>query len=74
MTERFQERIAPEAQVQGISEEEALRRASARNAIGRPVTVQEIADVVAFLASPRSTAVSGEAISVAGGAGTAVHY
>ena len=74
LTERFQERIASEAQAQGISEEEALRRASARNAIGRPVTVQEIADVVAFLASPRSAAVSGEAISVAGGAGTAVHY
>ena len=63
MTERFQERMAAEAKAQGISQEEALRRASARNAIGRPVTVQEIADVVAFLASPRSAAVSGEAIS-----------
>ncbi len=73
-TEHFQERMAAQAERRGISQEEVLRLAAANTAIGRLVTPLEIADVVAFLVSPRSVAVSGEAISVAGGAGAGVSY
>jgi NAD(P)-dependent dehydrogenase (short-subunit alcohol dehydrogenase family) len=42
--------------------------------IGRMVTAAEVADVVAFLASPRSVAINGDAIAAGGGARHAIHY
>jgi NAD(P)-dependent dehydrogenase (short-subunit alcohol dehydrogenase family) len=42
--------------------------------IGRFVTAAEVADVIAFLCSPRSVAVNGEAIAASGGARGAIHY
>lgn len=45
---------------------------SSMNAIGRWVDASEVADVVAFLASPRSASISGEVIAASGGAGMAV--
>jgi len=42
--------------------------------IGRPVTASELADVVTFLASPRSVAVNGDAIAAGGGARGPIHY
>jgi NAD(P)-dependent dehydrogenase (short-subunit alcohol dehydrogenase family) len=42
--------------------------------IGRLVTAAEVADVIAFLASPRSVAINGDAIAVGGGAKGAIHY
>jgi NAD(P)-dependent dehydrogenase (short-subunit alcohol dehydrogenase family) len=42
--------------------------------IGRHVTAAEVADVIAFLCSPRSVAVNGDAIAVGGGAPGAIHY
>jgi len=33
-----------------------------------------VADVVAFLCSPRSRAINGDAIAVGGGAPRAIHY
>ena len=42
--------------------------------IGRIVTADEVAAVVAFLASPRSVAINGDAISVGGGAVGPIHY
>lgn len=42
--------------------------------IGRLVTAAEVASVVAFLASPRSVAINGDAIAVGGGARGAIHY
>jgi len=50
-----------------------LRQASASgNAIKRWVDASEVADVVAFIASPRSGSISGEVIAASGGAGTGV--
>ena len=37
--------------------------------IGRLVTAEEVADVVTFLASPRSVAINGDAIAAGGGVG-----
>lgn len=43
-------------------------------AIGRMVTAEEVADVVAFLASPRSVAINGDAIAAGGGARGPINY
>ena len=45
-----------------------------RISIGRLVTADEVADVIAFLCSPRSVAINGDAIAVGGGARGAIHY
>jgi NAD(P)-dependent dehydrogenase (short-subunit alcohol dehydrogenase family) len=45
-----------------------------RVAIGRIVDAAEVADVIAFLASPRSVAITGDAIVVGGGSIGAIHY
>ena len=42
--------------------------------LGRMATPDEIAGVVAFLASPLSVAITGDAIAVGGGARGAIHY
>ena len=44
------------------------------NTIGRIVEADEVADVVAFLASPRSAAITGDAIACGGGTPGAIHY
>jgi NAD(P)-dependent dehydrogenase (short-subunit alcohol dehydrogenase family) len=43
-------------------------------AIGRVVTAAEVADVIAFLCSPRSVAITGDAIVAGGGARGAIRY
>ena len=42
--------------------------------IGRIVDADEVAAVVTFLASPRSVAITGDAIACGGGARGAIHY
>jgi enoyl-[acyl-carrier-protein] reductase (NADH) len=42
--------------------------------LGRLVTAAEVADVVVFLASPRSAAVTGDAIAAGGGSRGTIHY
>ena len=44
------------------------------NAIGRVVDADEVAYVIAFLASPKSVAVTGDAIACGGGVRGAIHY
>ena len=44
------------------------------NVIGRVVDADEIAYVVAFLASPKSVAITGDAIACGGGVRGAIHY
>lgn len=44
------------------------------NSIGRVVDADEVAYVVAFLASPKSVAVTGDAIACGGGVRGAIHY
>jgi NAD(P)-dependent dehydrogenase (short-subunit alcohol dehydrogenase family) len=44
------------------------------NSIRRLIDSSEIADLVAFLASPRSIAVNGDAISAGGGSPGTIHY
>ena len=44
------------------------------NVIGRVVDADEVAYVVAFLASPKSAAITGDAIACGGGTRGAIHY
>jgi NAD(P)-dependent dehydrogenase (short-subunit alcohol dehydrogenase family) len=73
-TERSEAMYAAQAERDSVSVEELKRRVGGRNSIGRIVDATEIASVVAFLASPRSSAITGEVISAGGGVGDAVYY
>jgi len=73
-TEKTTELLAGRAARAGQSVAEAERQLSASVSIGRIVTADEVAAVVAFLASPRSVAINGDAISVGGGAVGPIHY
>ena len=48
--------------------------AATRNTLGRIVEASEVANVVAFLASPLSVAINGEAIPVGGGLPGDIRY
>jgi NAD(P)-dependent dehydrogenase (short-subunit alcohol dehydrogenase family) len=65
--------LARMAAAQGITEEEAEARLG-RNDIRRIVESSEVADVVAFLASPRSVAITGDAIACGGGIPGVIYY
>lgn len=73
-TERTGPMHEQQARQQGISVEELEARIAANNSTKRIVDASEVAYVVAFLASPRSIAISGEVIAAGGGAGQAVFH
>jgi NAD(P)-dependent dehydrogenase (short-subunit alcohol dehydrogenase family) len=74
VTERTPSMLADRAARDGVPVAEVARRLAAATSIGRLVTAEEVADVVTFLASPRSAAISGDAIAVGGGTRGAIHY
>jgi NAD(P)-dependent dehydrogenase (short-subunit alcohol dehydrogenase family) len=74
VTERMPGLIAGFATAQGITDAEAEAQLVGEVSIGRMVTADEVAAVVAFLASPRSVAINGDAIAVGGGTRRAIHY
>ncbi|HEX3715571.1 MAG TPA: SDR family oxidoreductase [Trebonia sp.] len=74
VTEKTPAILAERAARTGITPEEAERRLAASVSIGRLVTAEEVAAVVAFLASPRSVAVNGDAIAVGGGTPGPIYY
>jgi NAD(P)-dependent dehydrogenase (short-subunit alcohol dehydrogenase family) len=74
VTERTPAMVARLAAASGVTEDQARNRLDRGVTIGRLVTAAEVADVVAFLASPRSVAINGDAIAVGGGARGAIHY
>ena len=73
-TERIPALVAAMAERQGINPAEAEQRLGGNNLIGRMVDASEVADVVAFLASPRSASINGDAIATGGGAKGSIHY
>ncbi len=74
VTERTPGMLAARAAAAGSTTDEAAAALAADVRIGRLVTAAEVADVIAFLASPRSVAITGDAIAVGGGARGTVHY
>lgn len=72
VTERLTEGLAAEARQRGISEEQALREASACTPMQRLATAEEIADTIVYLSSQRASYISGAIINVDGAASVAV--
>lgn len=73
-TEKTAPLVAARAASSGVAPEEIERRLAANVTIGRIVDMAEVADIVAFLASPRSVAINGDAIACGGGIAGAIHY
>ena len=73
-TERTGPLIAERARQQGIPEAQVEAQMAAGNSIRHLVDAEEVAFVVAFLCSPRSRAINGDAIAVGGGTPRAIHY
>ncbi|MQG76362.1 MAG: SDR family oxidoreductase [SAR202 cluster bacterium] len=53
---------------------EGLANMAKSNTIHRAVDASDIANVVVFLASPKSVAITGDTIAAGGGVGKAIHY
>ena len=66
--------IAARGAAAAVTAAEIERRLSANVIIGRIIDAAEVADIVAFLASPRSGAINGDAIARGGGTRGAIHY
>ena len=73
-TEATPARIAQLAESGGITEAEAEARMAAGNSVRRIIDSEDIAAIVAFLASPRSVAITGDTIAAGGGVGRAIYY
>ena len=73
-TEKTPQTLAAMAAAHGVSAEEVERRAAADISIGRIVTAAEVADVIAFLASPKSVALNGDPVLAGGGVRGPIHY
>lgn len=73
-TERTAPLIEARAAQRGLTPAEVEAEMAATNSIRHLVDASEVADVVAFLCSPRSRAINGDAIAVGGGAPRAIHY
>jgi NAD(P)-dependent dehydrogenase (short-subunit alcohol dehydrogenase family) len=67
LTERLQEALRLDAQKQGITEAEALKRNEDRVPLGRLAKPEEVAAVVLFLASEQASYVTGAIIPMDGG-------
>ncbi len=73
-TEKTPQVLAEQARSQGTSPDDIERRMAQANSVRRLITAREVAYVVAFLASPKSGAINGDAIAAGGGVGRAIHY
>jgi NAD(P)-dependent dehydrogenase (short-subunit alcohol dehydrogenase family) len=66
--------VAARAAAAGVEPEEIERRMAKTTTIGRLLDAAEIAVLIAFLASPLSVPINGEAIACGGGAPGVIHY
>ncbi len=73
-TEKTPGVIERQAQALGLSPDEVEKRMAARNVTGKLITAEDVAHVVAFLASPKSVAINGDVIAAGGGAPGAIYY
>jgi NAD(P)-dependent dehydrogenase (short-subunit alcohol dehydrogenase family) len=74
VTERTPAMLMDRASREGTSPGQVEARLAAATSLGRLVTAAEVADVVVFLASPRSAAVTGDAVAAGGGTRGVIHY
>jgi NAD(P)-dependent dehydrogenase (short-subunit alcohol dehydrogenase family) len=73
-TESTPDAMAAMAQARGTNVEQLEHRLEEAVSIGRLVTAEEVAAVVAFLASPKSVALNGDSVVASGGARGSIHY
>jgi NAD(P)-dependent dehydrogenase (short-subunit alcohol dehydrogenase family) len=73
-TEAAEANIAERARAAGVSATEMQERLGASNSIRHFLSSQEVAWVVAFLASPKSIAINGDAVAAGGGVGDSIYY
>ena len=73
-TEATAANVAAAADREAVAPAVIERRLAAGTSIGRVITADEVAAVIAFLASPRSVAINGDAVACGGGAPRAIHY
>jgi NAD(P)-dependent dehydrogenase (short-subunit alcohol dehydrogenase family) len=66
-TARFVKQLTANAQLWGVSFEEAERRFTADCPLGYVPSAEDVAGVVAFLASPRAAYMTGTTVTVDGG-------
>jgi len=66
--------IAARAKAAGVSEAEIEKRMDGGNLVNKLITAEQIGDLVAFLASPRSMAINGDAIPAGGGTPGSIYY
>ena len=64
----------PPVTTEGEATPEGEANLAKSNTIHRAVDALDIANVVAFLASPKSVAITGDTIAAGGGVGKAIHY
>jgi len=74
VTERTPQTLGAVAAARGVSAEQVAAEIAKGVSIGRLVTAAEIASVVAFLASPRSVAITGDAVPAGGGQRGPIYY
>jgi NAD(P)-dependent dehydrogenase (short-subunit alcohol dehydrogenase family) len=73
-TEKTPEVVARQAAAQGVDAAEIERRMAGLNLVGKLIGAEEIAHLVAFLASPKSLAINGDVIAAGGGMRGAIYY
>lgn len=73
-TERTAPLVAARAKAAGKSEAEIERQMAQMNTIHHIVDAMDVAWLVAFLCSPKSRAINGDAIAAGGGAPGSIHY
>jgi len=73
-TEKTPDVVARQAAAACIAPEEMEKRIASRNLIRRMVAAEDIAALVAFLASPKAIAINGDCIAAGGGAPGAIYY
>ncbi|MEP6871324.1 MAG: SDR family NAD(P)-dependent oxidoreductase [Anaerolineaceae bacterium] len=73
-TEGLERTFQAQSERRGETLEVARQRLADQNAVRRVIDSSDIANLVAFLASPLSVAVTGDSIAAGGGVGRAIHY
>ncbi len=73
-TEGVERNFQAQSERRGETLDEARQRLADQNAVRRVIDSVDIANLVAFLASPLSVAVTGDSIAAGGGVGRAIHY
>ena len=73
-TEKTPGVVAARAKAQGVAPEAVEKQMAEGNTVRKLISAEQVADVVTFLASPKSIAINGDVIAAGGGAKGSIHY